>query len=321
MSDAEIDQLAADIKEHGLLETIKTYQGRIIDGKNRFRACQKAGVTPRFEEWDGKGSLVSYVVSLNLSRRHLTADQRAAIAVNILPLLEKEAKERQGTRTDIAENFPQSQMGRSRDQAAKIAGVNPHYVSDFKRIQETRPDLAEKIRKGSMKLVTAVRELKNPPQRQEKSRTAIDEIEFELYQTQLDLLQSGNMTCQECYSGKLKPMGVRWEMSAPWAYYKCAECGWEFTMKDVEEYPFYGQLCELCSSKQEPTASEEITESVKSWVRVAGMIQKPEADFDKAMKLKYPNINVEQALKAANCTRNNGKIALIGESAPIRTSP
>lgn len=92
-------------------------------------------------------------------------------------------------------------------------------------------------------------------------------------------------------------------------------------MKDVEEYQFYGQLYQLCLSKQEPTASEEISESVKSWVRVAGMIHKPEAEFDKAMKVKYPNINVEEALKAANCTRNNGRIALIGGSAVIRTSP
>jgi DNA-directed RNA polymerase subunit M/transcription elongation factor TFIIS len=189
---------------------------------------------------------VSYVVSLNLKRRHLTADQKAAIAVSILPFLEKEAKERQGTRTDIVENFPQSQMGRSRDQAAKIAGVNPHYISDFKRVQETRPDLTEKIRKGEKKLYEAARELKSPLDRQEKSPTAMDEIKSNLVTTQYDLLASGNVTCPKCHAGTLKLMGTRIEMNVLYAYYRCAECGWEVSMKDIDEDELlYSQLYRL----------------------------------------------------------------------------
>ncbi len=49
-----------------------------------------AGVKPRFVEWDGKGSPVEWVISENLIRRHLTSSQRAVIALDLLPLLEKE---------------------------------------------------------------------------------------------------------------------------------------------------------------------------------------------------------------------------------------
>ena len=87
--------LVTDIAGNGLLEPIWLHpDGSIIDGRNRHRACIEAEVQPRFHTWDGGGSLVALVISLNLHRRHLISSQRAAVAVEMLPLLEAEAKER-----------------------------------------------------------------------------------------------------------------------------------------------------------------------------------------------------------------------------------
>src|SRR5262249_48153808 len=91
----EFAQLVDDIKEHGLRDPIWLFDGKIIDGRNRYRACQEAGVDPEFREWEGPGSLVSFVVSLNLHRRHLDESQRAMVAAKI-------ANMRQGERTDLA---------------------------------------------------------------------------------------------------------------------------------------------------------------------------------------------------------------------------
>jgi hypothetical protein len=75
------ENLRADIKKKGLLETIKTYGGQVIDGKNRQRESIAVGVQPRYEAVDemlkAKGiHIVDYVRSLNFHRRHLTAKQK-----------------------------------------------------------------------------------------------------------------------------------------------------------------------------------------------------------------------------------------------------
>lgn len=76
---AELRGLAADIKERGLVESIKTYRGEILDGRNRFKACQMVGVQPVFEEYSGDDPW-GYSWSLNFKRRHLTESQRAMAA-------------------------------------------------------------------------------------------------------------------------------------------------------------------------------------------------------------------------------------------------
>src|SRR5216683_8344254 len=82
MDEADYQELKADIAANGLRQKIVTYQGRVLDGRNRYRACIETGVEPRLWEYPGDDP-VGYVVSLNLRRRHLNESQRALIAVEL----------------------------------------------------------------------------------------------------------------------------------------------------------------------------------------------------------------------------------------------
>jgi len=93
MSDGEYKNLVEDIRANGLLEPIYIYEGKVLDGWHRYKACLEAGVEPWFKEC--QGNPVKFWISKNIVRRHLTESQRAAIAVELLPYLEKEARERQ----------------------------------------------------------------------------------------------------------------------------------------------------------------------------------------------------------------------------------
>jgi len=71
----EFAALVADIATHGQLEPIRLYDGMILDGRNRYRACLELGLKPVTNEYTGDDPQ-ALVVSLNLYRRHLSRSQR-----------------------------------------------------------------------------------------------------------------------------------------------------------------------------------------------------------------------------------------------------
>ena len=96
LSGGELEAFIADIKTHGQRESIKLFEGKILDGQNRYFACKRAGITPRVEQWvPGPGeNPVDYVRSVNLQRRHLNESQRASLAAKMVELYEAYAPEK-----------------------------------------------------------------------------------------------------------------------------------------------------------------------------------------------------------------------------------
>jgi N6-adenosine-specific RNA methylase IME4 len=77
----DFDDLVADIKANGLVDAITLYEGAILDGRNRFRACEQLGIEPTFETYEGDP--LSFVISTNIERRHLTYGQKAMIGARL----------------------------------------------------------------------------------------------------------------------------------------------------------------------------------------------------------------------------------------------
>ena len=73
----EYRMLVDSIRTNGLEQPIVLDGSRrILDGRNRLRACEEVGIKPRFTTWKGSDPF-AYVVTMNIHRRHLSVDQRA----------------------------------------------------------------------------------------------------------------------------------------------------------------------------------------------------------------------------------------------------
>ena len=180
LPDDQLRDLAEDIKRNGLQNPIVLLDGKILDGRNRMAACKIAGVKPRFVEWKGRGSPVEWVISQNMMRRHLSASQKAVVAHDLLPLLEKEAKERQRKANEYRANgrlakkcANRNGKGKAAEAAARIAGTNPRYVEMVKSIKGKAPELVKKIRSGELTVLVANRLAENEVRRNGKKRKRI----------------------------------------------------------------------------------------------------------------------------------------------------
>jgi hypothetical protein len=85
----EYIRLRDDIAENGQHLPIVLYEGRILDGRTRYRACQELGIEPMIREFDPnvEGSPLAFVISMNYNRRDLSDAQKATIrAENVADL-------------------------------------------------------------------------------------------------------------------------------------------------------------------------------------------------------------------------------------------
>jgi ParB-like chromosome segregation protein Spo0J len=85
MVGAEFDELVADLKTRGQIEPIITYDGMILDGRNRYRACLKNKIEPVLKAGDDWiDDPAAYVRSANIHRRHLKAKEKRDLIAELL---------------------------------------------------------------------------------------------------------------------------------------------------------------------------------------------------------------------------------------------
>lgn len=163
MDNDELTRLAEDIKQNGLHEPIVIYEGKILDGRNRARACQRINIAPTRTTYNGSDP-VGFVVSKNLHRRHLNESQRAMVAAKVANL-------KHGQRADYKrenEDRPIGQSAVSIDGAAKMVNVGTQSVIRAKRIlsQGTEKDIKD-IESGVKKVSSLAEKL--PKQKRKKA--------------------------------------------------------------------------------------------------------------------------------------------------------
>lgn len=175
---ADFDELVADIKQHGLREPIYLYRGDILDGRNRYRACQKANAKLQTTTFmgDDKAAL-AFVVSLNAKRRHLNESQRAMAAAKIANLRAgSNQHEVVPIGTTSKKSSEESKTSVSVENAAQITGASVRSTKRARKVVEQGSKALQKaVEKGEIPVSKAAAVVDLPKAEQLRAATTKSE--------------------------------------------------------------------------------------------------------------------------------------------------
>lgn len=186
----EFSGLVDDIRAHGVREPIWLFDGKILDGRNRYRAAIEAGVEFKTRTFTGTAiEAIQHVWSLNRTRRHLSASQAAIADARRNAMTDAYAPVREAARErrlegnsrggsvskspqQIAETTSHSLSqqasagirpradGETRQVRARAAGTNRTYIDLADRLVAERPELAAEVEAGKKTLSQVQRDLR-----------------------------------------------------------------------------------------------------------------------------------------------------------------
>ncbi len=185
LSRERLQELAEDIRENGQREPCVMWNGYLLDGRNRWQACQMAKVEPKTREHQGdEESAIRLIESHNLKRRDLLDIQRAYAAMALLKrrqkLNEEKAKEAgklgapygaQGGRgkkkpppvTSDGGGFTRKKKtdksSKAIKETAKETGLSSRILRDANQATRDKPDVTAAIIGGIVRNATEAKKL------------------------------------------------------------------------------------------------------------------------------------------------------------------
>lgn len=200
-------KLKESIRADGQIDPIITHEGYVLDGRNRLKACNELGKAPTFQQFSTLNlrntTPEQYVWAKNMERRHLTDEQRAAIAVKWSQRLEEDARRRQieegrnagrGHKKNLVVDSPQGleRTPKTREALAEMAQVSTNKIRVANEIRKANPEVLNKVVEGSMKLAEARKVVEAEP-KDDGLSPAIDSLTNHAKPRRQEILEKSNI--------------------------------------------------------------------------------------------------------------------------------
>lgn len=167
----ERSELEASIEADGCRDPLTVWAGTIIDGHNRYEICSRLSVpfTVVEKEFDSRVDALIWIRRNQLARRNLTDDQRAINAERLRQLESQKVKSAAATARNlqrsksdnVSDYEPDKKPKRdTRKEMAESTKLPERKLKGAALVIRERPDLADKVEQGEIKLADAVREIK-----------------------------------------------------------------------------------------------------------------------------------------------------------------
>ena len=170
LTEEEFNQLEANCLENGIQDSLKTWDGILIDGHNRYEIAQKHGLEFKTEEMEfsSRDDVKLWIIKNQLGRRNLSIYDRSVLALKLKPVIAQMAKKKQaeyhGNQYDgLHQKSDKKQIVTNRE-VGKIAKVSHDTIHKAEAIENSgNSDLIAKVRSGEVSINKAYREVKGLP--------------------------------------------------------------------------------------------------------------------------------------------------------------
>jgi hypothetical protein len=166
---APFQGLKDDIARNGLLQPVELWENRVIDGRNRLRACEELGIEPTYRHVSVRPDScpVSYALSANIHRRHLSASQLAIVGARARAFFDEQARQRRLRKASADLETLPGQSGDARDHAGSAVGVSGRTIDAATIVLKCgTPELVTACERGALSVFRAAKLARLPKERQ-----------------------------------------------------------------------------------------------------------------------------------------------------------
>ena len=186
MGDGDLEKFRQSIAEHGLIDKIVVDEnGVILDGISRYEMLLAIGKDPEPNIKVVRGlndeQKLQFIFDRNIHRRHLSKQQRTAMAVaysDRLGELKGEARERQAVESNSttsggvgSKTSQVKKSGRASQNFAVEIGTNEEYVKVCDNLKDEDPEMLQEVIAGNVSIPEAKKSLAK--KRAEKSQAKV----------------------------------------------------------------------------------------------------------------------------------------------------
>ena len=207
LSGEQFSSLESDILENGCYAPIIVNEDMvIIDGHNRFRVCEKHGLSYRMLVFSFADLLEAkqWALDTQKGRRNLDKWELGQIALKLKPEIEAKARANQGIRTDLSVNSPKGYSPTdTRKEMAQAVGIGEQAMGRIAQLIENAPQSLKNalenkevsINRG-WKILKAVQQF--PPEEQESAAAEMLSAVREINQSDAEANRRGKIAGLFC---------------------------------------------------------------------------------------------------------------------------
>jgi len=168
MADKEYRAFLIDIADRGLQTPLDVNAaGVVLDGRQRLRAATELGLASVPVRTVSPANEIEYMLLAALRRRQLSPSQRAALVVELEQVREQRERARKRSTANLRQGATHAVVAtlpprgeRTRETAARLAGVSARTVQDALTVREADSALFERVKAGEVPASVAARRVK-----------------------------------------------------------------------------------------------------------------------------------------------------------------